>query len=142
MANVERMREFVSGPPSAEHLARRAGEGWTLIALVWARTRESGGGPSQEDVPYGMRVASDCLHLEEDPAEMEVLASMLDLVVKDLPLGRVAAELNGRGYRTRAGGQWTQPAVFQMLPRLVDIGPRVFSRREWADQHQRMPSAV
>jgi hypothetical protein len=43
----------------------------------------------------------------------------------------VAEELNRRGFRTRAGGDWSPVAVFNLLPRLIEVGPRIFSSEEW-----------
>ncbi len=95
----------------------------------------------REEVPYGMRVAADCKFLEEDPAESEVLVSMMDLIVADNPLSQVAAELNRKGYRTRHGAPWTASAVFNMIPRLVEVGPRVFSSEEWVALRHRIAGA-
>jgi hypothetical protein len=72
------------------------------------------------------------LTLAEDPEERRILAVMLDLIVKDeVPLSKVARELNERGYRNRAGSKWTQNAIFEMLPRLVEVAPTIFTSEEW-----------
>ncbi|MGH9661933.1 MAG: hypothetical protein ACRD96_25520, partial [Bryobacteraceae bacterium] len=54
------------------------------------------------------------------------------------PYSRVAAELNRLGYRTRDGGEWRPEHVFNLLPRLIDAGPRVFSSAEWVERRKRM----
>ena len=67
------------------------------------------------EVPYGLRVASDCSRLEEDPDEKAILRT-LELIVQDHPVSAVATELNKGGLRTRSGSYWTPVSVFNMLP--------------------------
>jgi hypothetical protein len=91
------------------------------------------------DVPYGLRVSSNCVTLEEDPAEREVLTAMLNLIVKDdVSFSQVARELTEKGFRTREGSRWTQTAVFEMLPRMVEVAPTIFSSEEWDALKQRL----
>lgn len=80
------------------------------------------------EVPFGLRVTDDCVHLEENGVERGALVQMLDLIARDKSLSEVARELNRVGYRTRAGSPWTQTAVFNMLPRLIEAAPDL--RRE------------
>ena len=89
-----------------------------------------------EEIPYGMRISADCQRLEVDPDENQILMHMMELMVQDWPLRRIAADLNQRGYRTRAGGPWSAGAVFDMIPRLIDIGPRLFSTKEWGERRK------
>jgi hypothetical protein len=84
-----------------------------------------------EVVPYGLKVAADGVHLEREPGEHEVLMHTLEFIVQDLPLSRVAVELNRLGYRTRSGAQWNAATVFELLPRLIETGPRLFTSEEW-----------
>ena len=96
MTRIERIRESVAGPVDADHLRQKSEAGWRLVALEWRREIE---GEEQsetmiEEVPYGLRVAFDCLHLEEDPQERMILITMMDLIVQDHPISQVAAELN------------------------------------------------
>ena len=60
----------------------------------------------------------------------------------DRPLSQVADELNRRGYRTRADQPWTPSALFTLLPRMIQIGPRVFNSQEWTTRRQRLPRVV
>jgi len=39
--------------------------------------------------------------------------------------------LNEKGFRMRNGGPWNRVAVFNMMPRLIEVGPRLFSSEEW-----------
>ena len=143
MTRVERIRETVSGPVDAEHLRQKAESGWRLVALEWRREIE---GENQqtviEEVPYGLRVSIDCFHLEEDPQEKMALITMMELIVGDFPLSQVAQELNQKGFRTRQGKLWDPIAVFQMLPRLIEAGPKIFSSTEWEDRRERLMRAI
>lgn len=131
----KRMREVVWEPPSPQQLMEKARKGWSLVALEWEREME----PDEAahaglgcEVPYGLRVAADGLTLEENPAEREVLTAMLNLIVKDdVSFSQVAGELNEKGFRTRGGYKWSQTAVFEMLPRMVEVAPTIFSSEEW-----------
>ena len=134
MSKLQRVREVPSGPLSPDYVSQKAKEGWKLTAVEWEReVAEPAGqpGPLTEEVPYGLRVSADCSHLEENTTERQALIQMMDLIVQDAPLSLVAEELNRKGFRTRAGANWTPGSVFDMLPRLIQIGPRIFSSTEW-----------
>jgi hypothetical protein len=132
---TRRVREVVWETPSPHYLMEKARNGWTLVALEWEHEVEAEETTSiglNRNVPYGLKIADDALTLAEDPEERRILTVMLDLIVKDeVPLSKVARELNGRGYRTRTGSKWTQSAIFEMLPRLVEVAPTVFTSEEW-----------
>jgi hypothetical protein len=129
----KRIREVVAGLPGPDYLRAKQEEGWRLVALEWERETEDSERAPREEVPFGLKVADDCVHLEEDPDERQALRLMLDLIVDDeIPLSRVSNELNEKGFRTRSGSKWTQAAVFDMLPRLIESAPRIFSTDEWA----------
>ena len=136
---IEREREFLSGPLTAEYLAARVAAGWRAVTVEWER---EGNSPSSErntrEVPYGLRVAGDCRHLEEDPAEREALLRMLDLIAHDYPLSKVAADLNSLGLRTRSGARWSAPAVFELLPRLMEAGPQIVTSEEWIERRDKL----
>jgi len=137
MAKLERIREVLSKPLEPEYLKLRAEAGWKLVAVEWEREIEAAEtGPRHvgEEVPYGMRVGDDCLHLVENPAETQVLIQMLDGIVQDLPFSKIADELNRSGLRTRSGSKWEPVLVYNMLPRLIQVGPRIFSSEEWQAQ--------
>ena len=130
----EHLREPVSAPPTPDEIRERAGEGWILTAVEWEREADVMSGDAgclKEEIPFGLRVAEDCVHLEENPVEKEALALILEMIVADQPLSEVAAGLNREGYRTRLETEWTQIAVFNMLPRLIEIAPQIFSSEQW-----------
>ena len=137
----ERVQELRSFAPAAEELRNRGEDGWRMAAVVWEREVESDDPalrPVNEVVPFGLRVASDCEHLEEDRHENEVILKALELIFLDYRLSQIAVELNRLKYRTRAGTGWNAASVFELLPRLIDVGPRIFSSQEWAERRQRL----
>lgn len=141
MAKVERIREVVTGSVDLEYMRQKTEAGWKLVALEWRREIEGERTAEQvmvEEIPYGLRVASDCSRLEEDPAERIVLIQMMELIVQDYSVTLIATELNKRGLRTREGSYWTPVSVFNMLPRLIEVGPRIFSSDEWEQRRERL----
>jgi hypothetical protein len=80
--------------------------------------------------------------LEEDPRERAVLVQMMDLIVQDYSITLTASELNKRGLRTRTGGYWTPVSVFKMLPRLIEVGPHIFSSDDWEARRERLLKMV
>src|SRR5436309_3291588 len=126
MAKHERVRDFMTSAPSADYFREKAAEGWKLVAVEWERGSTSPREPI-EDLPFGLRVASDCRRLEANPEEMEILNMMLEVVVQDGPLSRAAEMINDRGFRTRDGEKWSSTALFYLLPRLIEVGPRLCS---------------
>jgi hypothetical protein len=137
MAKLERVRDFVNDPPSAEYFAARAGEGYRLVSIEWERGTMAEG-PPLEDVPFGLRVASDCRSLEESPEEKQVLLLMMEGIAKDSPLSSAVQTINERGFRTRDGQKWTLPALFDLLPRLIDLGPRLCTSEEWVERRKQI----
>lgn len=134
MGNEERVREAMSTPPTEEYMRQKAKEGWQLVAVEWARPQRDGNadaGQLKEEIPYGLRVADDCRHLEENPIEKEAMAAMLSMIVEDKPLSQVAESLNREGYRTRDGHEWAQTTIFYMMPRIIQVAPQIFSSEEW-----------
>jgi hypothetical protein len=145
MAKVERIRELVTGSVDLEYVRQKTEAGWKLVALEWRR--ELPGDELEqpvivEEIPYGLRVAGDCSRLEEDPDEREILVQMMELIVQDYSITLVASELNKRGLRTRSGSMWTPVSVFNMLPRLIEVGPQIFTSDEWDKRRQHLLNLV
>lgn len=141
MARVERIRESIAGSVDAEHFRQKAEAGWKLVAMEWQREipgEEAEPETLIQEIPYGLRVAGDCLHLEEEPDEKNALVTMMELIVREDPFFVVAKELNERGFRTRKGEPWTPVLVFNMLPRLIEVGPRIFSSDEWEERKKKL----
>lgn len=140
----EREREILDRPLTADYLERRAAEGWRIHAIEWEKAEQAHETQAElfEEVPYGMRVSGDCRHLEEDPAEVEAMMTMMEGIVEDRPMSEIAAHLNRRGMRTRDGRQWTQVAVFNMLPRIIDFSPRFLATPQWQQRRSKLKLAV
>jgi hypothetical protein len=134
MAKLERVRETFSGRLDLDDINRKISAGWRLAALEWERESAEGAGPEKRwlEPPYGLKVAEDCYHLEENPQEMEILHAIMELIVRDLSLPRMAEELNRRGFATREGKPWTMVAIFNVFPRLIDSTPEIFSTEQWS----------
>jgi len=140
MARTERMRQEKPQWIGPEEIARQAEQGWKLVAVEWERELpEAEASAPAEEVPFGLQVAKDAARLEQNPTEQEILFLMMELTVQDGPYSAIADELNRRGYRTREGRKWTPVSVFQMLPRLIEIGPRIFATREWQQRKSAAP---
>ncbi len=146
MAESERIRESLQAPLEATYVKQREQAGWKLVAVEWERAAATPAVPAQpaepapnlEDAPFGLRVAGDCEHLEQNPAEMQFLLSMMELIIQDISLVKVAEELNRKGFRTRKGAEWGPVAVFNMLPRLIELTPRIFNNEEWLERRKHL----
>jgi Recombinase len=145
MKKMEWMREDVSGWPNPESLKQRESAGWRLIAVEWEREVEVASpsaraekAPSVEEIPYGTRIATDCLHLEDNPSEVQVLNHLAEMIVQDLSYNHMAEALNQRGFHTREGKPWTALAVFKLTPRLIEVAPRILSGAEWETRKKQL----
>ena len=136
MKKTERVRQVVSGPVVEADLKQQAEQGWKLVALEWEGEVESAEEPLPLEVPFGLRIAPETQRLEEDPKERETLFKMMDLIVQEGSYARIAEELNRHGSRTRDGARWTPVSVFEMLPRLIEVGPHLFRSPEWEKHKQ------
>jgi hypothetical protein len=139
---VERFREPVAAPPSPEIIEARRREGFRLVAVEWEREGVRQAPEGRRPIPYGLRISTDCRHLEVDPSERDAVATIIALIAGDHPLSKIAQELNRRGYRARGGSEWTQLQVFRLLPRVIELGPEVLSQSEWAESKKRLLAAV
>jgi hypothetical protein len=146
MPRKDRIRETLSTLPTLEHLLERVESGWKLVALEWEREAAAETLAENErvveEIPFGLKVADDCAGLVENPFEKQIIITALDMIVEDCPLSQIADELNRRGYKTRDGKLWTPSALFTLLPRMIQVGPRVFTSDEWSTRRQRLPRVV
>ena len=131
MKKMERVRQLVSGPLEPEALKQQAEQGWKLVAVEWEREVESTEEQLPADVPFGLQIVPETRRLETNPAEREILFQMMELVVEEGSYARIADEINRRGFRTRQGLKWSPVSVFEMIPRLIEVGPHVFRSQEW-----------
>jgi len=141
MAHFERVRYLISGPFRSDVMRQRTAAGWQLVSIEWRRELPANEAPSEgafnEEIPYGLRISDDCQRLEVDPHENAALVLMMELLVQDFPISSVASDLNEKGFRTRAGKPWNPVTVFNMLPRLIEVGPRLFSTDDWEARRQK-----
>jgi Recombinase len=144
MKKMEWIREALSAWPSAEYLNQQEAAGWRMVAVEWEREVQAEPAAASaelahgEEIPYGTRIANDCLHLEENPAEMQVLNHLAEMVVQDHSYKHMADSLNERAMRTREGKPWTALAVFKLTPRLIEVAPRILSGAEWENRKRQL----
>src|SRR6476660_8735819 len=135
MAHFERIRDVISGPLDSEVVGQRTAAGWQLVSIEWRRELPDSESPTpggyNEDIPYGLRISDDCQRLELDPLENKTLMLMMELLVQDFTYSAIVSSLNEKGLRMRDGRPWTRVAVFNMTPRLIEVGPRLFRTEAW-----------
>ncbi|MGD0629179.1 MAG: recombinase family protein [Terracidiphilus sp.] len=135
MAYFERVRDVVSVPFSPDIIQHRTAAGWQMVSIEWRRELPDAEAPTEgvfnEDIPYGLRVSDDCRRLEVHPQEHQALMLMMELLVQDFSYSAIVSDLNEKGFRMRDGRPWSRIAVFNMIPRLIDVGPRFFKSEEW-----------
>ena len=145
MKKIDHLRERVTILPTSQYLSKMHDAGWTLVALEWEREIEVSG-PTPEptldqtadEIPFGLRIASDCRHLEEDPREMQTLRFLTEMIVQDVSFRGMADALNIREYRTRDAGPWNAAKVFKLMPRVLEIAPRVLAAAEWESRKEQL----
>ena len=142
MSKNERVREHITGVPPEQYFQVRQSAGWKLIAVEWERESSEPRPTTEEEVPYGLKVAPDCVHLQYEPGEMAVLMLLMELIIQEFGFPRIAAELNQQGYRTRSGAPWNEVAVFNLLPRLIEVGPHMFSTSEWMMRREKLQKFI
>jgi hypothetical protein len=141
---VDRIREKVTILPTSVYLSKMHDAGWSLVALEWEREIEISGVPEppaevgSEEIPFGLRIAADCRHLEDDPLETQTLKFLAEMIVQDISFNSMADALNVREYWTRDGHPWTAASVFKLVPRLIDVAPRLLSGSEWESRKKQL----
>ncbi len=145
MKKIESMRDALASWPSYEYVKHHEAAGWRLAAVEWQREVDGDATDDvpaarglMEEIPYGTRIASDCLHLQENPTEMQILNHLAEMVVQDLSYARMAEALNQHGFRTRDAKNWTALAVFKLTPRLIEVAPRILSGGEWESRKRQL----
>lgn len=136
---MQRSRDVIAGQLTLDYFMQKAAEGWKLAAVEWVRElpdTTSERMPLEvsfrpEEIPYGLRIADDGINLEKNPLETMVLLLILEEIVKEKRITEIAADLNVHGLKTRSGSAWSAPAVFELLPRLIEIGPALLKSPEW-----------
>jgi len=141
MKRTQRVKESFDRPFDPSYLRERVQAGWRLVGLEWERDVESDDSPKPkllQEAPFGSQISRDCEYLEENAPEMHFLFSMMELIIQDISITKVAEELNKKGFRTRKGTEWGPVAVFNMLPRLIEVTPRILASEEWVERRKRL----
>ena len=137
MKRKERKRDTFQALPSPEYWDLKTKDGWRLVAAEWEKDApEMADSAWVEEVPYGMKVGADSLHLVENPEEKEALILMLEMIIADKPFSEIADTVNARGFRTRTGARWTQIDIFELMPRLVDVASRIYPTHDWSERRK------
>jgi hypothetical protein len=141
---TQRHRDLIGGEVTLDYFMRKMAEGWTLAAVEWVREVDDRPGiikPLQvsihgEELPYGLQVAADGLHVEQNPLEKTILLMILEKIVREKRITEIAIDLNAAGLKTRRGTEWTPAEVFDLLPRLVEMGPKLLNSQEWVERRR------
>jgi hypothetical protein len=145
MAYFERIKDTISAPFSADLIRQRNAAGWQMVSIEWRRelpdAEAPGEGVFDEQIPYGLRISEDCQRLEVEPSEHQALMEMMEGLAQDFPYSAIVSALNEKGFRMRNGKPWNRIAVFNMIPRLIEVGPRFFSSAEWQKRRLRFENA-
>ena len=146
MAYFERIRDTVTAPVLDALVRQRIAAGWQPVSVEWRRELPDSERPTEgafaEEIPYGLRISDDCKRLEVDATENQILLQMMESLVQDFSFSSIASDLNEKGFRTRDGKRWTPVAIFNMIPRLIDVGPRLFSTEEWERRREKFARMV
>jgi hypothetical protein len=143
---IDRIREKITILPTSVYLSKMHDAGWSLVALEWEREIEVSGKAEEpaapevgsEEIPFGLRIAVDGRYLEDDPLETQTLKFLAEMIVQDISFSGMADALNIREYRTRDGHPWSAARVFKLIPRLIDVAPRLLSGSEWESRKQQL----
>lgn len=139
---ADRIRDVIAGPLTFDYFGQRTAKGWTVVAVEWRKPSVTGEPLVEEadsqETPYGQRISLDCGHLVEDKLEMDVLLFIYERVVSGWRPTEIAAEMNKRGYRTRHLLPWTPAAVFDLLPRLIELSPKLQGRPDWPSRRAKL----
>jgi hypothetical protein len=149
-AMMKYVRDRVQHPVSLDYFQERLAAGWKIETIEWGKDDgiapfESAPGladSGDEAAPYGLEVVSESLQLKQNQREIAVLMTILEMVVMDKGAPLIADELNERGYRTRRGARWTAPAVFDLLPRMIEMGPQLLTSADWQSRRVHLNAQV
>lgn len=120
MAGIqEAMAEFYS-----KNLAREVKKGLDVLASKGLHT---GGLP-----PLGYEVGED-KKLKINESEAEVVRSIFSMYAQNYTYNDMAKELNARGYKTKAGNEWSASSFNSILSQRKYIGEYVYNRRASKD---------
>ncbi len=139
---MRQLRDEIESPVSLDYFQQRMAAGWTLKAVEWERKDEETApfSPSTVALPYGIAVVPDTARLQPKAEEVEIMQTILELIAVEKGVSHIAAELNSRGYATRGGKPWTSTAVFNLLPRLIEVAPDILKDEDWQARRRKAVS--
>ena len=90
--------------------------------IIGARTKAALGakkarGERVGHIPFGLRLAADGLHLEEDPTEQATLRKVEELRASGMSLRQIAAHLNSNAITKREGAPWNHVNLHRIFYR-------------------------
>ena len=143
---LRHLRDSVQHPVSLDYFQERLSAGWKLKAVEWEKEVDvpmETAAPTDQPAPYGFEIVPDAARLRQNPHELDVLMTILELIVVEKGVSYIAEELNVRGFKTRQGTPWSSPAVFNLLPRLIELGPDLLKSNDWQSRrgHRQAPTA-
>jgi Recombinase len=142
------IRDHVQHPVALDYFHERLSAGWRLRAIEWEQQDDTVSAPQPavpefgaEQPPYGLEIAPEAVYLRPNLQETAILLTILEMIVAEKNVSLIADELNLRGYRTRGGGQWNSATVFNLLPRIVDMGPALLRSSDWQSRRPHIQPA-
>jgi len=101
---LRHLRDSVQQPVSLDYFQERLSAGWKLKAIEWEKEIEAPSEstpPPEHAAPYGLEIAPDASRLRQNPGEVAILMTILELIVVEKGVSYIADELNIRGFKTR-----------------------------------------
>ena len=139
---ADRIHDVIAGPLTFDYFRQRTAKGWIVVAVEWRKPSAVDEPLAEEadsqEPPYGQRISLDCGHLVEDKPEIDLLLFIYERVVSGWRPVEIAAEMNQRGYRTRRQLPWTPAEVFDLLPRLIELSPKLQGRPDWPSRRAKL----
>ena len=136
----QRKRDLVTGELTLNYFSLQSAAGWRIASIEWERDGDEAAlpnvfaSPAETAVPFGLQVSPTSPKLEENAWEASVLLLVLEQIVSEKRIPEIAHQLNRAGYSTREGIPWSPTAVFNLLPRLIEVGPAVLKSHAWAER--------
>ena len=132
---MRQLRDQIDSPVSLDYFQQRTAAGWKLKTIEWERddAEDLSAAPSlaAPASPFGLELVPETARLQQKPEEVDILLTILELIVVEKGVSHIAAELNARGFTTRRGTPWTSTAVFNLLPRLIEVAPDLLKSKNW-----------
>ncbi len=140
----QRTHDSITGEVTLSYFSQRSAAGWRIASIDWERDVDEANlpdktaavftSPDQTTVPFGLQVSKVSPNLEENTWEASILLLILEQIVHEKRITDIARQLNTAGYTTREGKPWSPTDVFNLLPRLIEVGPAVLKSADWVQR--------